>query len=292
MLAMLGWFGAMMAGVAADAVMRNPEMSNDDNQTDDAPMEADEGDGPPPDLLWTGTDADEIAADGEGPGPLADGKGIDQPDGRGGGDVPSDNEGNDALLGGARDDLVMGEHGDDQLSGQTGNDQMDVGDGRSSSLGDGGDDSLLSDDDDWAARPYSDLLVDGTGQDVLDAGAGDDTLDGSTTSGAASTEFLDGGARDDALDRADGDADTAGADVFYLDNWVSDGSVETIADYSAAEDQIVVVYDANVHADPVVSLTAEDGSADVTILLNGVPLAVVQGGAGLMLDDIRLAAAA
>jgi hypothetical protein len=80
--------------------------------------------------------------------------------------------------------------------------------------------------------------------------------------------------------------------VFFLDDWVSDGSVETIADYSAAEDQIVVVFDANVHPDPTVSLEPSAGSDDVTILLDGVPLAVVQNGAGLVLDDIRLAAAA
>ena len=69
------------------------------------------------------------------------------------------------------------------------------------------------------------------------------------------------------------------------------GEVATIADYDAAEDQIVVVYDPAVHADPELTLEPVEGTDDVTILLDGAAVGLVAGGAGMDVSEITLMAA-
>ena len=72
---------------------------------------------------------------------------------------------------------------------------------------------------------------------------------------------------------------------------MAQGSVTTIADYDFTQDQIVVVYDPAAHPDPQLSLAKTDENDDVTIMLDGAPVAVVTGGSPVFLSDIRLAAA-
>lgn len=63
-------------------------------------------------------------------------------------------------------------------------------------------------------------------------------------------------------------------------------------DYAPGEDQLVVIYDADAHPDPLVTVAPVEGTEDVTVLLDGVPLAVVQDAAGLDAQTIRLQPAA
>jgi Ca2+-binding RTX toxin-like protein len=133
-----------------------------------------------------------------------------------------------------------------------------------------------------------DLLQGGAGQDTLDGGVGNDTLDG----GQGVPDFLNGGDGDDDLALSGGDFahGGTGSDTFSLLDWVAEGGVSTISDYDPQEDAIVLVYDATQTLSPDVSLETDDGG-DVTILVDGDPVAVVAGGAGLTLADIRMAAA-
>jgi hypothetical protein len=81
----------------------------------------------------------------------------------------------------------------------------------------------------------------------------------------------------------------AGADLFEVHAGAFDG-VATITDYDAAQDELVVVYDA---AGPVPVVTLEPGGLpdEVLVLLDGQPLAAVLGGAGgLTPGAIRLVA--
>ena len=106
-------------------------------------------------------------------------------------------------------------------------------------------------------------------------------------------DYLNGGRGDDLLDIGGGDHATGGedADTFALQEWLSEGKVATIADYDFLQDQIVVVYDPAAHPDPQLTLSSDEETENVTILLDGAPVAVVSGGS-VFLSDIKLAAAA
>ncbi|TCM86998.1 hypothetical protein [Rhodovulum steppense] len=76
-----------------------------------------------------------------------------------------------------------------------------------------------------------------------------------------------------------------------LDDWLAmtSGAPTLIDDYDELEDALFVVYDAETHPDPVLSVGPSDtGAEDATILLDGMPLAVVSGGAGLDLSMVSL----
>jgi hypothetical protein len=83
----------------------------------------------------------------------------------------------------------------------------------------------------------------------------------------------------------------AGADRFELADYGPGAEPARITDYDGAEDQIMVMYDPLVHPSPSVTTEAVEGSDDVSVLLDGIAVAVVQGGAGLAAGDIRLMAA-
>lgn len=203
--------------------------------------------------------------------------------------------GNDTLHGQAGDDLVTGDFGDDSLFGHDGDDSLAGGAGADALLGGMGDDRLDGGaDPDWlAGGEGNDTLQGGAGSDTLDGNAGDDRLsglDGAQDDGL--TDYLNGGDGNDLLDIGAGDHATGGtgADTFALQQWLSEGSVATITDYDFVQDQIVVVYDPAAHPNPQLSLSANDDNDNVTILLDGAPVAVVSGGS-VFLSDIRLAAA-
>lgn len=169
----------------------------------------------------------------------------------------------------------MGGEGDDTLLGGSGDDALDGGEGA-----------------DWLSGGYgNDVLSGGAGQDTLDGCAGNDTLWGFDDQDQSDGgDFLNGGTGDDVLMIGAGDFAHGGegADDFVLGDWIGDGDVAHISDYNPNEDDIVVLFDAVAHPDPHVELITEDGSDDATVLLDGIPLAVIANGAGLSVDALTL----
>lgn len=263
------------------------------------------------DLDLLGTDSDDILSGGDGGDFLSGAAGNDQLTGRGGNDRLSGGSGDDRLdggvgadlhfggagqdqiLGGAGDDGLWGDDDADELAGGAGQDTLDGGEGSDSLLGGEGDDSLLGQSgDDWLAGGIGhDALFAGEGADTLDGGAGNDTLDASGSLGEV--DFLNGGAGDDTLviSAADQAHGGGGADIFQLsDIWLGD-PVPAIIDYAAEDDQIVVLYDADFHPEPVLAIERADTGADATVTLDGVPIALVKNAPGLSVADIILHAA-
>ncbi|MEF3048008.1 calcium-binding protein [Pseudotabrizicola sp. L79] len=258
-----------------------------------------------------GGDQADILSGGDGADSLSGGAGQDQLTGR---------AGDDDLQGGAGDDILHGEDGDDHLFGGLGNDTLQGGAGQDALQGGAGDDFLAGhqgDDtlsggdgadtvhggegadtasggagDDWlTGGAGNDLLIGGAGQDTLDGGTGDDSLFG-TGDGAddGETDMLNGGAGDDVLTLGAGDWATGGdgSDSFVLTEIQAGDSPAQITDFLPGQDELVIEFDANDHPDPAITITPVAGSSDVLITLDGVPLAVVQGGAGLTSDLISL----
>jgi Ca2+-binding RTX toxin-like protein len=273
--------------------------------SDDLPEEENEG------VLLSGKDADETLQGHGGEDTILGEGGIDQILGRGGDDWIDAGDGNDhitagegddTLIGGAGNDALHGDagqdalsggDGDDALAGHSGNDSLDGGAGNDELLGGEGDD-LLTDDqgDDWlAGGAGNDVIAGGTGSDTLDGGTGDDTLIGHHADKPdSSVDYLNAGNGDDTLLLGENDVATGddGHDSFVLGDWLSGGGFAHIQDYNPEEDQIVLVYDANSHPDPNLLLVRDSESDDVTVFFDGVPLAMVQNGAGLTPADIRL----
>ena len=145
----------------------------------------------------------------------------------------------------------------------------------------------------------ADLLAGGDGNDGLLGSAGEDTLVG----GAGNDALV--GADDEAADRLSGQAGndslTLGAgdtafggeddDLFTLADFGPNTPPAVIADYSAENDHIVLLYDPEVHPEPVVSTEPVDGTDDMSVMLDGVQIAIVQGAPGLTMADIQLLAA-
>jgi Ca2+-binding RTX toxin-like protein len=208
------------------------------------------------------------------------------------------------LHGGLGDDTLQGEDGDDRLTGgggadwlagHEGADSADGGVGADTLLGGGGADTLLGGaGDDWlAGGEGADALAGGEGADQVDGGAGADTLAGAGPGLVdAFPDTLSGGEGDDALSLGRGDLGHGGegADRFVLEAWpeAPEGEVARIADYDPAQDEIVLLYDSAAHPDPLVSVQTDDDTGLATVLVDGLPVAEVAGGAGLTPDAIRL----
>ncbi|MFV0492937.1 MAG: hypothetical protein ACK5M4_14075 [Pseudorhodobacter sp.] len=86
-----------------------------------------------------------------------------------------------------------------------------------------------------------------------------------------------------------GDIDPGGtgADTFEIGDWTGDGEFATIRDFNPVRDELVVVYDAQAHPDPQISLIPDDENG-VTVLLDGFPLAQVADAVGLDIAQLRL----
>ena len=82
-----------------------------------------------------------------------------------------------------------------------------------------------------------------------------------------------------------------GADRFLLDDIAAGDPVAQITDFDHQQDALVLLYDAAHHADPEVSIVTEAGSSDAVVMLDGVAVAHVLGGAGLQAGDVTLQAA-
>lgn len=264
-----------------------------------------------PGLVVDGGNQDDILAGRGGGDDMAGGQGDDQMAGKDGADWMQGGAGADIELGGAGADTLQGGTGNDQLAGDAGNDWLVGGagndtlsghdgadhlygsEGQDTLMGGGGDDRLYGGAGaDWLAGGADiDKLVGGTGGDTLDGGLGHDTLDGRDGVGAfPEMDFLNGGEGNDLLQIGAGDYATGGdgADWFELADMTAGDAIANIADYDANEDTLVVVFDPAMHPDPVLSLETPEDSGDVIVLLDGVPLAKVQGGAGMSLDDVLM----
>lgn len=344
MLAILGLFGAICAGVLADSMMSGDPSEEDDtaemeegethfasnshgselpdedifNWMNDTGDPAEDGPDSPdlmadedPARLLTGTPQDDILGGKDGDDTILGAAGNDLLDGREGNDWIQGGNGEDYVNGGAGADSLYGGLGNDVMRGEEGTDLMDGGPGADrlsghagadSLVGGTGDDSLLGGDGDdrlegeegrdWLSGGFgNDTLVGGAGEDTLDGNAGNDLLIGVDTSAPdAETDYLNGGAGDDRLVLGAGDIGHGGtgADMFEVGDWIEDDGFATIQDYDPAQDELVVVYDAQTHPDPQISLIEDNESGDVTVLLDGFPLAHIPDGAGLQLSQLRL----
>lgn len=329
MLAFLAILGAFGAGYVADSLMRPPaeseeEGAEDSAEDDDAPPPAEED----PALDWIFADDSpaedspaensvDAAAHGTPSGFVDDGMPVsdDIPDpvaapvvrvGTAADDILSGGGGADRLSGGAGDDQLTGRGGDDRLTGGSGRDHLDGGEGDDSLSGQGGADVLMGGAgndllsggkgaDHLAGGEGDDRLIGGGGaQDTLDGGSGHDTLWGGFEGRSdAAVDVLNGGAGDDVLHIGPGDIAMggAGADSFQLQDHAPGLPLSEITDYSPEEDEILVLYDPAIHPLPDLTAEAVEGSQDVTLLLDGVAVALIRDAAGLDLSLIRLQAA-
>ncbi|WP_114966170.1 calcium-binding protein [Alkalilacustris brevis] len=250
-----------------------------------------------PDLeLHAGTDGAFLAG-GDGDDTLWGGAGDDTLSGGVGDDVLHAGDGSNHLLGGAGDDVLRGGSGNDTLDGGPGSDTLVAGGGDNLLRGGAGDDVLIGGDgaDSLMGGYGDDLLRAGTGGQTLFGGAGDDTLVGAVLDDAGrdvgGANFLNGGAGDDLLILGQGDIahGGSGADSFMLGSWLDEEGTALIQDFDQAQDRLVLAYDPAVHPDPQITLdSVPDDPGAVIVRLDGVPLAKVQGGAGLTAQDIDL----
>ena len=233
------------------------------------------------------------------------GAGDDSLDGGEGGDVAHGGEGDDVLQGGAGNDSLHGEDGADHLDGGAGNDllfghegddTLDGGAGDDALAGGGGNDLLAggSGDDALAGGYGDDTLTGGAGADTVDGGAGNDVLFGQSEGVAESlVDFLNGGAGDDTLrlDAGDYGHGGDGADGFELCDIGAGDPPMQICDFNPDEDHLVVLYDADMHPDPQLSVEESEDGTSATLLIDGVPLANLTNGASVDIAQITLRAA-
>lgn len=255
MLALMGLFGLVAAGFAADAVLNGSTSDEDGSQgtsqgdggpnmatdpvlplSDAATNEveaanfaladsfADEGaaisedipEDPDPPTRQMGTAAGDILNGGNGDDTLMGGDGRDVLAGSGGDDLLWGGSGEDGLDGGAGDDLLHGRADNDVITAGGGNDTLRGGVGDDQLAGQSGDDLM-------AGGLGNDTLLGGEGDDTALGGPGDDWLEGGwgddALSGGAGDDTVDGGAGNDTLNAGTG-ADFlnggAGDDVLRL----------------------------------------------------------------------------
>lgn len=88
---------------------------------------------------------------------------------------------------------------------------------------------------------YGDTIEGGSGNDYIDGGAGNDTLIGGAGNdnifGGDGDDFLSGGFDSNYLSGG------AGADIFHLDSSALDSSIDTVADFSLAQGDVIDIRD-------------------------------------------------
>lgn len=329
MFGLLGLLGAMMAGFVVDAMMMpNHDTTVDDKLPEDGdevgtgsllddpgaqndpeagmPVSSDEPAVPDEDESLAGGDGADILTGEGGDDAVSGGAGNDLLGGRNGADDLQGGDGEDwayggagadSLAGGAGDDDLRGEDGADDLSGGSGDDSLSGGEGADGARGGDGDDSVIGGEgaDSLAGGAGDDAVKGGYGADSLVGGEGADTLDGNegadTIWGDGGADFLNGGTGADEVHAGAGDYASGGegADQFTVDDIAAGDPVAQIMDFNREEDALVLLYDPAHHADPEVTVSSDQGHA--TVMLDGVPVAQVLGGAGLQAQDVVLQAA-
>ncbi|HYI64328.1 MAG TPA: FG-GAP-like repeat-containing protein, partial [Allosphingosinicella sp.] len=186
---------------------------------------------------------------GAGVDTLYGGTGDDHLDGGADGDFMYGENGTDTLLGGDGDDHLDGGQASDGLVGGAGADTIIGGSGVDWLYGQDGDDIITGGDDkDYAeGGAGADTISGGGGDDFILGGADGDTLMGDdnvdTLLGEDGDDNLQGGAGNDGLVGGAG-ADTltggAGADFFAFTAALGAANIDTILDYSAPNDTILL----------------------------------------------------
>ncbi len=253
MLGIVGLLGAMVAGIVGDALM---SLAHKDDDADATPPDAEPA--AAGDLLDDDPDAGPLPPpfpeDGSDAGPDPTDEATPAEDD--GPAMTADDTAPMIYLGDGTDEFIMGSPDADVIIGAAGDDTLDGGDEGDILFGGMGDDDLTGAGDD-----ATDALYGGAGDDVLTAGAGDTAWGG------------------------------AGIDSFTLSDYTPGDPPAVIADYAPGQDRIVLMYDADLHPEPIVQTEAIEGTEDVAVLLDGLQVAIVQGAAGLDWEDIHLMAA-
>lgn len=285
-----------------------------DRSNDGHPQSDDQDDPDPQDQALHGGAGNDILTGQGGNDQIHGDAGNDLLGGRAGNDLLSGDSGHDWLRGGSGLDTLSGGTGDDDLAGENGRDLLAGGSGDDSQSGGAGADRLFGGrgDDDLNGGMGADRLwgedgrdalqggqgndqaLGGEGEDTVEGGDGNDRLwGGNLNADDREMDFLNGGTGDDVLHLGAADYGNGGegADRFELSDIAIGDPVAQITDFDPDEDKLVLLYDAETHADPEVSVVTEEGSADATVVLDGVPVARVMGGAGLSAADVMLRAA-
>ena len=307
MLMILGLFGALMAGAAADTIMNARLQSTDDDAEDDLTRDDDDmadlsgrdvdgtfpAAGLPPgagdysdafaphDLLSDRVHSSDLFPPDPTPDPVLAVTTAAQPVATGG---PLD----DLLAAGATPSFLAGHGGQDILVTTRADGQMIGGEGDDRMLGGAGDDRMEGcAGDDW--------MLAGGGENTLLGGEGDDTLIGHAPGGdghdTGGRSFLNGGAGDDMLLAGAGDYLHAGDgnDVFGLGDWLAGRDVVTLVDFQPTEDQILLHYDPARLPSPQVDIRFDPGEPDTAqIWLGGQMVAQVLQAPSLTAADVGL----
>ncbi|MCU0899594.1 MAG: calcium-binding protein [Cypionkella sp.] len=247
------------------------------------------------DTLSGGAGHDQLTGRG-GADRLAGGSGQDHLHGEEGDDTLLGQGGDDVLIGGAGNDILSGGRGADSLAGSEGDDAVSGGGGADTLMGGEGEDTLNGGmGRDWlVGGSGNDQMIGGGAQDSLDGGAGDDTLWGGAEGGSdAAIDLLNGGSGNDLIGVGAGDIAMGGdgTDTFQLQDYAPGLPVSEIVDYNPDEDDLVVVYDPAQHEAPSLTTEAVAGTEDVTLLLDGVAIALIRNAVDLDLSQITLRAA-
>ena len=165
---------------------------------------------------------DDYVSGGDGYDTISGNEGSDILYGNGGVDVISGNEGNDNIYGGS---------GNDQLFGNLGNDNIYGGSGRNTIEGNGGDDTITGGED-------YDRIEGGTGNDTIFGRSGGDELYGND-----GNDIISAGQGNDILTDGKGSDNLiggAGNDIFIVTKNEDTIDSDTIEDFNASEDRIIV----------------------------------------------------
>lgn len=327
MLFLSGLLGLLMAGATAGLMVVSSDNEEDEPPQGDPDGTSMESEGNLLTLVSAG-EASPVPVDPPAPGPeddmtwgdasddaIAGAAGDDQIDGYGGDDSLLGGSGDDELLGAAGNDTLRGEAGADTLIGGDGADVLaggadpdflSGGSGADRLSGEAGGDTLIGGvgDDTLAGGTGGDTLVGADGADTLTGDAGRDELNGNAGNdllrgvtlqtrdlGAADADTLNGGAGEDVLLGGSGDWLHGGEDPdsFALSDWIDPATPATIADYTAGEDRLAVIYDPQGAALPQISVEpSEVHSGAAWILLDGMRLAEVLDAPELSAQDIAL----
>lgn len=184
---------------------------------------------------------------GDGDDFIYGGNGSDTLNGDAGNDTIDGGNDTDVMNGGAGADTIYGRSAADIAHGGADNDTVYGGDGDDSLFGDEGDDLLDggNHDDTLSGGDGADTLYGRQNNDTLDGGAGDDALFGGDgdddLAGGDGADTLDAGNGADRLNGGLG-ADTLwggpGADTYVFDSAIGGGNVDTIVNFSVADDVI------------------------------------------------------
>ena len=177
-------------------------------------------------------------------------------------------------------DLVFGFEGDDDIE-----------------LGDGNDayggllERDLAGNDNVFGEAGNDFLFDAVGTDRLYGDEGNDTITAVDLSEVNEPDVLDGGDNNDLLRGDNGDTMTGGTGSDDFEVFVPMGTVDPviITDFSLGDEEFVNVYveTDTPQFDEDYSVTINDDGTDSTILVDGQPVAVLQGITGVeALSDV------